>query len=255
MLVLSRGPAEKIVFPNLGITVEVLRIQGNRVRVGINAPQNVAVLRHELDQARIDAALAERSGAGDGPSTHRQRNRLHTAQLALKLLQKQLEAGLTADSAKTLQKALREFDSLDEEFSPPEEVEAKVEAAPGSRRVLLVEDNVNESQLLSGYLRMSGYDVDTADNGLKALIYLSRHNPPDLLLLDMHMPEVDGPETVRSIRNNPELKPLKIFAVTGRSQEEMGVNLGPTGVDRWFRKPVNPEDLVHAMQRDLSISV
>ena len=253
MLVLSRGPSEKIVFPNLGITVEVLRIQGNRVRVGINAPQNVAVLRQELDQARIDAALAERDGTGEGPSMHRQRNRLHTAQLALKLLQKQLEAGLTADSAKTLQKALREFDSLDEEFSPPE-AEVKVDPVPGSRRVLLVEDNVNESELLSSYLRMSGYDVDTADNGLKALIYLSRHNPPDLLLLDMHMPEVDGPETVRSIRSNPELKPLKIFAVTGKSQEELGMNLGPTGVDRWFRKPVNPGDLVHAMQRDLSIS-
>lgn len=48
MLVLSRREADKILFPSLGITVEVLRVQGNRTRLGINAPADVPILRHEI---------------------------------------------------------------------------------------------------------------------------------------------------------------------------------------------------------------
>ncbi len=55
MLVLSRGQTDKIVFPNLDITIEVLRIEGNRVRVGINAPKDISVLRHEIAQKQARA--------------------------------------------------------------------------------------------------------------------------------------------------------------------------------------------------------
>ena len=48
MLVLSRREADKILFPSLGITVEVLRVQGNRTRLGIDAPANVPILRYEI---------------------------------------------------------------------------------------------------------------------------------------------------------------------------------------------------------------
>lgn len=248
MLVLSRGPAEKIVFPNLGITLEVLRVKGNRVRVGIQAPPNVVALRHELAEKRELWPPAD--GLSGGVSlSHQQRNRLQTAELALRLLQRQLESGLTSEARCTLQKALREFDALDAEFCP---IHAEVQAEGCARRALLVEDNANESELLSGYLRMSGYEVDTADDGLKALVYLSRHQPPDVVLLDMNMPQLDGRETIQSIRNNPELRSVKIFAVTGMSREQTGVAIGPGGVDRWFRKPVNPEELVAEMHRELN---
>lgn len=248
MLVLSRGPAEKIVFPNLGITLEVLRVKGNRVRVGIQAPPNVVALRHELAERRELWPPTDASSGGVSLS-HQQRNRLQTAELALRLLQRQLESGLTSEALHTLQKALREFDALDAEFSP---IHTELQREASVRRALLVEDNANESELLSGYLRMSGYEVDTADDGLKALVYLSRHRPPDVVLLDMNMPQLDGRETIQSIRNNPELLSVKIFAVTGMSREETGVAIGPGGVDRWFRKPVNPEELVAEMHRELN---
>ncbi len=48
MLVLSRKPDEKILLPDLGITVEVIRVSGNRVKLGISAPENIRVLRGEL---------------------------------------------------------------------------------------------------------------------------------------------------------------------------------------------------------------
>lgn len=248
MLVLSRGPSEKICFPNLGISVEVLRIQGNRVRLGVDAPQSVRVLRQEVAH-NVQTGLSELGSAFDADRlNHETRNRLHTAQLALKLLERQIQAGLQGDSLVTLQKALREFDALDTEICGKQILETT-----HSPRALLVEDNQNEVELLSGYLKLFGYEVDSADNGLKALIYLSRHTPLDVVLVDMNLPEMDGAETVRAIRSNPDLNQVKIFAVTGRSQEECGLPLGSKGVDRWFQKPVNPEVLVREIQHDLSL--
>jgi len=251
MLVLSRGPTDKIVFPNLDITVEILRIAGNRVRVGINAPKDVRVLRHEL-------ADEQSSGAGTSTRTshlsHVFRNRLNTANLALHLLQRQLDAGLAEEAETTLQKALRELDTLNETIGGTAAAQSNAPQAGNPCRALLVEDDANESELLAGYLRMSGFDVDRAVDGLQAMVYLSRHRSPDIVLLDMNMPRLNGPKTVSSIRGNPAYRDIKIFAVSGAVQTECGVRTGPNGVDRWFSKPINPQELVDEMNRDLAIA-
>jgi len=85
-------------------------------------------------------------------------------------------------------------------------------------------------------------------DGLQAIVHLSKHDRPDVVLLDMKMPRFDGPKTVSAIRQNPEHRSLKIFAVTGTDPAEAAVTVGPTGVNRWFTKPVDPEQLVQAMQ-------
>ncbi len=245
MLVLSRGQTDKIVFPNLDITIEILRIAGNRVRVGIDAPKDICVLRHELAETQAHARADSR------PSDHQLRNRLNAANLALHLSQRQLDAGLTDEAQLTLQNALRELDSLNESMGEPSEA---VSQRSSLCRALLVEDDANEGELLAGYLRMSGFDVDRAVDGLQALIYLSRHRSPDIVLLDMRMPRLDGPKTVSSIRGNPNYRDMKIFAVSGTPQHECGVPTGPEGVDRWFSKPINPKELVDEINRDLSIA-
>ncbi len=249
MLVLSRGPTDKIVFPNLDITVEILRIDGNRVRVGIDAPKDVRVLRHEIAGAQSGPSSSKR---GEKLS-HDFRNRLNTANLALHLLQRQLEAGLAEQAESTLQKALRELDMLNETVGETN-TKFKSTLAPERPpcRALLVEDDANESELLAGYLRMSGFDVDRAMDGLQAMVYLSRHRSPDIVLLDMKMPRLDGPKTVSSIRQDPAYRGVKIFAVSGTPQIECGVSTGPEGVDRWFSKPINPQELVNEMNRDLA---
>ena len=250
MLVLSRGPADKIIFPNLDITVEILRIAGNRVRVGIDAPKDVRVLRHEL--------VDEQSGMGASTRTshlsHAFRNRLNTANLALHLLQRQLDAGLAEEAETTLQKALRELDTLNETIGGTAAAQSNAAQARPPRRALLVEDDANESELLAGYLQMSGFEVERAMDGLQAMIYLSRHHSPDIVLLDMNMPRLNGPKTVSSIRGNPAYRNVKIFAVTGASQTECGVRIGPKGVDRWFSKPIDPQKLVDQMNRDFAIA-
>lgn len=247
MLVLSRRENDKIMFPHLGITVEILRIAGRSVRLGVQAPASVRVLRHELAQEADLASLAAPEGLP--MSNHRLCNRLNKAALGLALVQKQLELGRAADADATLERVLAEFQSLEEDLSA---------AAPArehsQRRALLVEDDANERELLAGFLQLSGFQVDRAVDGRDALDYLAEHEQPDVVLLDMQMPRCDGPTTIHQIRQNPAYSGLRVFAVSGRVPADMGVSVGPAGVDRWFRKPLNPQALVKEIQRDLQLA-
>jgi len=251
MLVLSRKQDDKIVFPNLGITVEILKIAGRCVRIGVEAPSDVRVLRHEL--AEKEGALSPPASAtATKSSDHQLRNRLNRATIGLQLAQKQMEVGQVDNADQTLAKVLAEFQSLDEDLGR-KSWPAPLPAA--TRQALLVEDDANESELLAGFLRLSGFEVNTAADGCDALDYLSEHRQPDVVLLDMQMPRCDGPSTISAIRDNPQYNGLKVFAVSGRVAAEMGVTVGPTGVDRWFRKPLNPQDLVTELKRDLEVTV
>jgi carbon storage regulator CsrA len=243
MLVLSRKEHEKFIFANLGVTVEIVRVSGSTVRVGIDAPPEIAIVREEIADQQTLTQSRSASRAAPAITTHRLRNRLNTATLALKLMHKQLAAGMTQAAEETLQKALDAFELLDQELG----ANAKC-PTPAPRRALLVEDDKNECELLAGILRMSGYEVDTAHDGLEALDYLASHRP-DFVLLDMGMPRCDGSATIAAIRRDPQLRGLKVFAVSGSSQRELGITTGERGVDRWFEKPLDPQRLLGEMSK------
>jgi carbon storage regulator CsrA len=233
MLVLSRRPQQKVLFPNLGVAVEILSVQGQVVKVGVEAPKDVSVWREEI---------APTGGIQEKSPQHRLRNRLNHAGIVLHLAQRQLRVGQTSAAEGTLREALTALETLDREWLAPPPA-----APPRPRRevhALLVEDNRNESELLATFLRLNGIAVETTGDGLDALEYLAAHEPPDVVLLDMLMPRCDGPHTIAAIRRDPRLAKLKVFAVSGSSQEECGIPTGPAGVDRWFTKPLNPMGLV-----------
>jgi carbon storage regulator CsrA len=247
MLVLARREKEKLVFPNIGVTVEILKISGRNVRVGIDAPPEVRVFRDEVtgvsDPVDVDLLAAKSPGI----SNHRLRNRLNKLQLGLHLLRRQSEQGLQAEGEETLQKVLAELRTLDGELVQRE----RPRSGKDIRRTLVVEDDKNEGELLAGLLRMNGFHVDVANDGCDALDQLATRGRPQIVLLDMHMPRCDGPETLSAIRRHPDYRSLSVFGVSGRTAAEMGIPVGPGGVDRWFTKPVNPEVLIRAMNRHL----
>src|SRR3954468_7207215 len=104
MLVLSRGRNDKVVFPTLGISVEILRVAGNKVRLGIDAPQEVPVHRHEVSE-RIEARGENQTVKFPVPRksaaarlNHAMRNRLNAAALGLHLLHRNIEIGELSDA-------------------------------------------------------------------------------------------------------------------------------------------------------------
>lgn len=246
MLVLSRGHTDKVLFPTLGITVEILRVEGKNVRLGIDAPKSVPILRAEIAAKSREQVTMNSSRASD--FSHSMRNRLQKATLGLRMLQRLLDQGDADDAEPTIFRIFNELKAIEEELSSDGAARAANETTRRNRRALVVEDDANERELLAGYLRLSGFHVHTAMDGMQAMVHLSKNDRPDVVLLDMKMPRFDGAKTVAAIRQNPEHRSLKIFAVTGTDPAETAVSVGPDGVNRWFIKPVDPEQLVQAMQ-------
>jgi carbon storage regulator CsrA len=257
MLVLSRRPNEKVLFPSINAAVQVVSIKGGTVRLGIEAPPEVTILRAELqDRAAERGAttpLAKPVESSLRELRHLLRNRLSVTTVGLGLLRQQVRAGLSGDMEQTIAKIEEEMhllrQRLDSEAaqapSPPPEPARK------TRKALLVEDEENERELLAGYLRLAGFTVDTAGDGCDALDHLHAGERPDVVLLDMGLPRCDGATTAREIRRDPACAGLRIFAVSGHSPNEYGLDRGPGGIDRWFDKPLDPAVLLRELTQEI----
>jgi carbon storage regulator CsrA len=211
MLVLSRKETDKIVFPTLGITVEVLRIRGNVARIGVEAPSEVPIYRHELtDRKHLEFSTDQDSSASLRQLVHAVRHRLDTAAEALNRLHEQYEYDRNGHAQHMVLDVFRELRLLEKEAA--EAIGASEERAP---RALLIEDNANERELLAGFLRSYGIETTTAQDGQDALDYLSLHALPDVVLLDMQMPRCNGRCFIKKVRASTDLRDLKVYAVSG----------------------------------------
>jgi carbon storage regulator CsrA len=244
MLVLSRKPNEKLIFPTLGVTVQVLEIEGGGVVLGIDAPPAVGVRREEVQPA--GRAAAELGCNHRADQLH---DRLRTTSMGLGLLRLQLDAGLADEARATLDVLHGELQVILRGVAGKLKNQPLLRsvAVPKRQKALLVEDNVNERELLAALLRRGGLQVDTAGDGADALDYLRSGAKPDVVLLDMGLPRVDGPTTVREIRRDPALAGLKIFGVSGHAPGEFDLAPGSAGVDCWFQKPVDSTALLHGL--------
>ena len=116
-----------------------------------------------------------------------------------------------------------------------------VSVAPS--RVLVVEDDPDIADLMRRYLLKSGFDVDVCGSGRDALRAItSRH--PDLLVLDLMLPEVSGLEICRAIRSNDKTATIPIIMVTARAEESERIAGLDLGADDYLAKPFSPGELV-----------
>lgn len=250
MLVLSRRPGQKVVFPGLGITVEVMRSKGMVTRLGFDAPDDVVILREEAIGRDPALALSTDMTAAvvspmDRARRHDLKNKLNQLTLKLQLLQRQLELGRAVDSESQLATVFSELADL-------EQATADQPSEDRIPKVLVVEDQANERELLADCLRLAGAEVATASNGREAFDYLHEHELPDLVLLDMRMPEVDGPSFVKLLRDDIRLHDLRVFAVSGSARDEFSSSLP---VDGWFSKPVRIDSILRAVREREQIAV
>lgn len=123
----------------------------------------------------------------------------------------------------------------------PERARERKPLAPG-RRILVADDNEDAVQSLGLMLEGMGHEVFTARDGFEA-IHVAEKNRPDLVLLDIGMPRLNGYETARRIREQPWGKSLPLVALTGWGLEEDRQLARESGFDRHVVKPVGVEAL------------
>jgi PAS domain S-box-containing protein len=110
---------------------------------------------------------------------------------------------------------------------------------PHPCRVLVVDDNKDAAESLAMLLRVAGHEVRTAHDGLTAL-KMTKTFRPEVILLDIGMPGMDGYEVARRFREQPELKGSLLAALTGYGQEEDRRHSHDAGFDEHLVKPVEP---------------
>jgi CheY-like chemotaxis protein len=113
---------------------------------------------------------------------------------------------------------------------------------PRRRRVLVVDDNVDAAESLAMVLRLMGHDVRTAHDGPSGLAAVKEFQP-DVLLLDIGLPGMDGYEVARRLRLMPEGQSIQLVAVSGYGQEEDRRRAQEAGFDQHLTKPVDPASL------------
>ncbi len=113
-------------------------------------------------------------------------------------------------------------------------------------RILVVDDLPDNYILLQTVLENEGYQVEVADSGQAALEKIASH-PPDLVLLDVMMPEMNGFEVTRRIRQNPDLPFIPILLVTGYT-DPLPADGFDAGADGFIRKPIDFDYLLNRIQ-------
>ena len=110
------------------------------------------------------------------------------------------------------------------------------------RRVLVVEDNVDAAQTLMRLIRLMGHDVAYALDGLSAL-EAARRFRPQVILLDIGLPDFNGHNIARQIKWDPNLQRTRIIAITGRPLHEVRRKALDAGCEQVFAKPMDPQVL------------
>ena len=121
---------------------------------------------------------------------------------------------------------------------------------PIKKKIMVVDDDRDTRNLLNIFLRESGYDVLTAENGIK-LVSAIQADKPDLVILDIMLQWISGYDLCRSIRNNPELSGVKIFFLSGKT-EVNDIRLGyDVGCDEYMTKPCDLKTLKDKIERHI----
>jgi two-component system, cell cycle response regulator DivK len=112
-----------------------------------------------------------------------------------------------------------------------------------TKRILVVEDTEDNRQILRDLLSMAGYDMIEANDGAEGVAKASEHRP-DLILMDIQMPVMDGYEATRLIKADPALAAIPIVAVTSYALSGDEAKARAAGCDDYVAKPFSPRQML-----------
>lgn len=119
-----------------------------------------------------------------------------------------------------------------------------------NRRILIIEDHEDNRRILRDLLTSKGYDVIEADNGING-VSTAEAFCPDLILMDIQLPGIDGHEATRRIRANSETRKIPIIAVTSYALSGDEVKAFEAGCDAYVPKPFSPRELLAEIRKYL----
>ncbi len=119
-----------------------------------------------------------------------------------------------------------------------------------SRRILVVEDQEDNRQIIRDMLVATDYELMEAENGERALAAVAKQRP-DLILMDIQLPIIDGYEATRRIKADPTLKSIPIIAVTSYALSGEEAKARAAGCDDYVPKPYSPRSLLGKIRQYL----
>jgi two-component system, cell cycle response regulator DivK len=117
-----------------------------------------------------------------------------------------------------------------------------------SKRILVVEDQEDNRQIIRDMLTATDYEIAEVENGEQALTAIVKERP-DLILMDIQLPIMDGYTVTRRIKDDPALRSIPIIAVTSYVEEQKAQ---AAGCDEYVPEPYSPRQLLEKIRRYLS---
>jgi CheY-like chemotaxis protein len=121
---------------------------------------------------------------------------------------------------------------------------------PRPQRILIVDDDADVRHLWELWLEFWGFSVEDAANGAEALKKAAEHRP-DLVLMDIWMPVLDGIAATKRLKTDPQTAAVPVLALSADAYPPAPQRALGAGCEMFLQKPVNPDDLLHAIRRAL----
>lgn len=120
------------------------------------------------------------------------------------------------------------------------------------KQVLIIDDD-QSTRMLLGCLLSRTYNIATQKNGLEAMAWLGNGNIPDVILLDVNMPLLNGPDFLQNIRTSGFYRDIPVIVVSGTEREKMTKRLYELGTNDFVCKPFKPKELFEKIENVLTL--
>lgn len=114
--------------------------------------------------------------------------------------------------------------------------------------ILIIEDNDNNMMLLRDILEFKGYEVLAATNGAEG-VRLALERKPDLVLMDIQLPDIDGMTAFAQIRADPDAQDIRVLAVSASVMPDDQQRIAASGFDAFITKPISVKNFVQTIER------